>query len=108
MARAYRTDARLWATAAGLVAVGLGFVPFLPSGKGDPPSFWAQVGDLLAGRGLESVGTFVWDALLVAAGAAVGGWLLQAVAVVLLGRPPADPGAAAEPSVAPDRRPLRR
>jgi hypothetical protein len=81
MRREYQTDPGAWAVAAGAIAAAMVFAPLLPSGNGEP-SVWDQVARLAGGRGLDSVATLVWDLLLVAATASVGGWLLQAVGVV--------------------------
>jgi hypothetical protein len=79
--REYKTDGRLWLAASLVVAVALGFVPLLPSGKGNPPSVWEQI---FSGR--ENVGTLVCDLFLVVVEAVLGGWLLQSFVCIGRGR----------------------
>jgi hypothetical protein len=85
MTKQYRTSYLGWVISAVLLAAGLGFVPSLPSGKGDPPSLWSQVRGLVGGNRLESAATFFWDCLLIAIASAGVGWALQGTASVLRG-----------------------
>ena len=91
--RRWPTDYRLWALAAGVVFIPLGFMDLLAGSGKEEHSLWAYLRLLLAGghNNQALVSMLVIQGLFLAIPAAAIGWLVQALAVMcgvrLTGRP---------------------